>query len=100
MSNAAYAAAKNAERATAAKLAVAEGLETISTAIERQDAAITKIGEVADREIGVALKTASAAHVASTDALSRATEANARLADFTGMTFWPRLRWIVTGRVS
>ena len=98
MSQAAYAAAKGAERMTAAQQAVADGLETMAKAIDAQDAKIEATTKALTHAGGIAIKTADAAETRSIDALSKAHEANLRLADFMDMTIWQRIVWIVTGR--
>jgi hypothetical protein len=93
-----YAVAKGAERMSAAQQAVATGLDTMVRAIDAQDAAIAAMVDSAHTNIWIAITTANAAETAAVDAVSKASEANARLADFTGMTFWQRVNWIITGR--
>ena len=95
----AYAAAKNNERASAAQRAVADGLHVMSEAIDRQDAAIETMVGMTKRGIADAIATVNAADRRSVDAMSRATEAYVRLEDFTSLTFWQRLNWLITGRL-
>lgn len=93
-----YAAAKGAERMTAAQQAVADGLETMAKAIDAQDAKIEATTKALTHAGGIAITTADAAETRSIDALSKAHEANRRLADFMNMTIWQRIVWIVAGR--